>query len=58
MSNPDSDVLVPPAEQSGAELEEKVLQLRRSNPSIAPPPPLRPAMERECSILDESSFRQ
>ena len=34
------------------------MQLRRSNPSIAPPPPLRPAMERECSILDESSFRQ
>jgi exopolysaccharide biosynthesis polyprenyl glycosylphosphotransferase len=57
MSNPESDVLVPPAEQSGAELEEKVVQLRRSNPSIVPPP-LRPATERECSILDESSFRQ
>ena len=33
------------------------MQLRRSNPSIAPPA-LPPVTDRECSILDEKSFRR
>ena len=57
MSNLNSDVLVPPAELSGPELEEKVVQLRRSRPTIAPPP-VQPVADRECSILDEPSFRR
>jgi exopolysaccharide biosynthesis polyprenyl glycosylphosphotransferase len=49
-------ISLPLAEESGAELGAKVVKLRRSNPSIIPPP-LPPVTDRKCSILDENSFR-
>lgn len=57
MSQLESDVLVPPAEQSRAELGEKAVHLRRSSPTSAPPL-VRPVTNRECSVLDEQSFRR
>jgi exopolysaccharide biosynthesis polyprenyl glycosylphosphotransferase len=53
----ESDVLVPPAKLSRAELGEKAVHLRRSSPSFASPP-VRPVTNRECSVLDEKSFRR
>jgi lipopolysaccharide/colanic/teichoic acid biosynthesis glycosyltransferase len=57
MSDLESDLLVPPAEQSGAKPMRKVVQLRRSDSFVAPPPD-GPATDRECSILDEQSFQR
>jgi lipopolysaccharide/colanic/teichoic acid biosynthesis glycosyltransferase len=57
MSKLETGVFAPPAEKSRAEPGGKVVQLRRADPSIAPPP-VRHATTRECSVLDEKSFRQ
>jgi exopolysaccharide biosynthesis polyprenyl glycosylphosphotransferase len=57
MSDLESDVLHPPAEQSGAKPMRRVAQLRRSVSFVAPPSD-GPATHRECSILDEQSFQR
>jgi exopolysaccharide biosynthesis polyprenyl glycosylphosphotransferase len=57
MSKLRSDALVPPPEQSGAELGDKVAHLCRSNPAVSVPL-ARPATSRECSVLDEKSFHR
>jgi lipopolysaccharide/colanic/teichoic acid biosynthesis glycosyltransferase len=57
MSKLGNDVLVPSAEQTSAELGEKVVQLRRSSSSVASLL-VRHVTNRECSVLDEKSFRR
>jgi lipopolysaccharide/colanic/teichoic acid biosynthesis glycosyltransferase len=57
MSKLETDLLTPPAAQSRTESGGKVVQLHRSDPSIAPHP-ARPITTRECGVLDENSFRQ
>jgi lipopolysaccharide/colanic/teichoic acid biosynthesis glycosyltransferase len=56
MSDLESEVLVPPAEQSGAKMR-RVVQLRRSSSFVAPSPD-GAATDHECSILDEQSFQR
>ncbi len=46
--------MIPTQDKSGAEAGEGVVNLRRSNRTLAP---AGPAKNRECMILDEASFR-
>jgi lipopolysaccharide/colanic/teichoic acid biosynthesis glycosyltransferase len=57
MSDLESDMLVPPAEESGAKPMRRVVPLRRSS-SFVVPPLVGPPTDRECSILDEQSFQR
>jgi len=57
MSQLESDVLVPPVKQSRAKPGEKAVHLRSSSPASAPQL-VRPVTNRECSVLDEQSFRR